>query len=106
MSLSPRLLTFVMAAWKAFMTGRDSVEKAVRSAVRIPCSSSIVPSRVIRRPCWSVDGCELPDRGVWCVGLPCFNSLLTWNLAISASVAAFVFLDSSVILNSYSIVKV
>lgn len=72
MSLSPRLLTFVMAAWKALMTGRDSVEKAVRSAVKIPCLSSIFPRRVIRRPCWSVDGCELPD----CGGLVCGPTLL------------------------------
>jgi hypothetical protein len=46
-----------IAAWKARMVSRDSVAKAVRSAVRIPCSLFIVPSREMRLPAWSGGAC-------------------------------------------------
>lgn len=56
MSLSPRLLIRVIAAWKAWRIARDSVAKAARSATRMPCVLSIVPRRAILRPFWSGGG--------------------------------------------------
>lgn len=53
MSLSPKLLIREIAEWKAWSTARDSVAKAARSAVKMPCVLSIVPRRAIRRPFWS-----------------------------------------------------
>lgn len=63
MSLSPRLFTRAIAAWKALRISRDSVANAARSAIRMPCFSSIDPSSAIRRPFWSIF-CGLISRWI------------------------------------------
>lgn len=97
MSLSPRLFTRVIAAWKAWRTWRDSVAKAARSAIRMPCLCWMVPSIAMRRPFWSVGYYQLvlnSEDHRRLVRLdehfePCFSSFSTWNCEISASGEAF-----------------